>query len=156
MRGVLSTPMAREGNAFIENRKLWAVIEKGSCLQAESFLAWYKVCLFLVGFIFHRCESSPFWPPVSSAVSINFFYIHQSIPSFDPGWLVFVLSRSVMSDSCDPMDYRPSRRLCPWGFSRQEYWSGLPCPSPGDRPSPGSWFVNLVYNSWISGESSSN
>ena len=22
------------------------------------------------------------------------------------------------------------------GFSRQEYWSGLPCPPPGDRPSP--------------------
>ena len=22
------------------------------------------------------------------------------------------------------------------GFSRQEYWSGLPCPSPGDLPSP--------------------
>ena len=26
--------------------------------------------------------------------------------------------------------------LCPWGFSRQEYWSGLPCPPPGDRPNP--------------------
>ena len=23
------------------------------------------------------------------------------------------------------------------GFSRQEYWSGLPCPPPGDRPYPG-------------------
>ena len=23
------------------------------------------------------------------------------------------------------------------GFSRQEYWSGLPFPSPGDRPHPG-------------------
>ena len=23
------------------------------------------------------------------------------------------------------------------GFSRQEYWSGLPCPSPGDLPHPG-------------------
>ena len=23
------------------------------------------------------------------------------------------------------------------GFSRQEYWSGLPFPSPGDLPSPG-------------------
>ena len=23
------------------------------------------------------------------------------------------------------------------GFSRQEYWSGLPCLSPGDFPSPG-------------------
>ena len=23
------------------------------------------------------------------------------------------------------------------GFSRQEYWSGLSCPSPGDLPNPG-------------------
>ena len=23
------------------------------------------------------------------------------------------------------------------GFSRQEYWSGLPCPPPGDLPGPG-------------------
>ena len=23
------------------------------------------------------------------------------------------------------------------GFSRQEYWSGLPLPSPGDLPNPG-------------------
>ena len=23
------------------------------------------------------------------------------------------------------------------GFSRQEYWSGLPCPSLGDLPNPG-------------------
>ena len=23
------------------------------------------------------------------------------------------------------------------GFSRQEYWSGLPCPSSGDLPNPG-------------------
>ena len=24
------------------------------------------------------------------------------------------------------------------GFSRQEYWSGLPCPPPGDLPDPGA------------------
>ena len=23
------------------------------------------------------------------------------------------------------------------GFSRKEYWSGLPCPPPGDLPNPG-------------------
>ena len=23
------------------------------------------------------------------------------------------------------------------GFSRQEYWGGLPCPPPGDLPNPG-------------------
>ena len=26
--------------------------------------------------------------------------------------------------------------LCPWGLSRQQYWSGLPYP-PGDLPNPG-------------------
>ena len=32
---------------------------------------------------------------------------------------------------------QPTRLLCPWGFPRQEYWSGLPCPPPGDLPEPG-------------------
>ena len=31
----------------------------------------------------------------------------------------------------------PARLLLyPWGFSRREYWSGLPCPPPGDCPNP--------------------
>ena len=28
--------------------------------------------------------------------------------------------------------------LLSMGFSRQEYWSGLPCASPGDLPDPGT------------------
>ena len=48
-----------------------------------------------------------------------------------------MLSHSVVSDSFE----------IPWavahhtplfiGFSRQEYWSGLPIPSPGNLPNPG-------------------
>ena len=30
------------------------------------------------------------------------------------------------------------------GFSRQEYWSGLPFPSPGDLPNPGIEPLSLV------------
>ena len=30
------------------------------------------------------------------------------------------------------------------GFSRQEYWSGLPCPPPGGLPDPGIELVSLV------------
>ena len=30
------------------------------------------------------------------------------------------------------------------GFSRQEYWSGLPCPPPGDLPNPGIKPVSLT------------
>ena len=51
--------------------------------------------------------------------------------------LCAVLNRSVVSDSLRPLWTWLTRHLCPWGFSRQEYWSGLPCPSPGDRPNPG-------------------
>ena len=29
------------------------------------------------------------------------------------------------------------------GFSRQQYWSGLPRPSPGDLPNPGIEFASL-------------
>ena len=32
------------------------------------------------------------------------------------------------------------------GFSRQEYWSGLPCPSPGDLADPGSKLAFLTSN----------
>ena len=39
---------------------------------------------------------------------------------------------------CAPKDYSPpGTSLCPWGFSRQDYWSGLSYPPPGDRLNPG-------------------
>ena len=50
---------------------------------------------------------------------------------------VRTLSRSVMSDSLWTHGLYSARLLCPWGFSRQEYWSGLPCPPPGLLPNPG-------------------
>ena len=31
---------------------------------------------------------------------------------------------------CDPMDYSARQAPLSMGFSRQKYWSGLPCPSP--------------------------
>ena len=34
------------------------------------------------------------------------------------------------------MDYSSQGPLS-MGFSRQEYWSGFPCPPPGDLPNPG-------------------
>ena len=36
-------------------------------------------------------------------------------------------------------------------FSRQEYWSGLPCPSPGDLPNPGTEPVSLKSPAWACG-----
>ena len=38
---------------------------------------------------------------------------------------------------CDPMDYIACQSPQSMGFSRQEYWSRLPCPPSGDLPNPG-------------------
>ena len=46
---------------------------------------------------------------------------------------VKVLTVQLCPTLCDPMN---TRLLCPWN-SRQEYWSRLPFPSPGDLPDPG-------------------
>ena len=51
-------------------------------------------------------------------------------------WYV-VLSRSVVSDFLQPHGLQHARLLCSWGFSRQEYWSGLSFPSSGDLSNPG-------------------
>ena len=56
---------------------------------------------------------------------------------FDLFVLCAVLSLSVKYDSLWPHGQRSLTGCSPWGFSRQEYWSGLPCPSPGGLPNPG-------------------
>ena len=38
---------------------------------------------------------------------------------------------------CDSMGYSPISTSLSMGFSRQEYWSGLPCPPTGNLPDPG-------------------
>ena len=83
---------------------------------------------------------------------------------------VCVFSRRVMSDSSRPpwtVACQPSLSM---GFSRQEYWSGLPFPSLGDLPGSGVkpvsptladslywatreaslWYLNLISFSFFS------
>ena len=42
-----------------------------------------------------------------------------------------------MSNSLWHCGLQPTRLLCPWGVSKQEYWSGLPWTPSGDLPNPG-------------------
>ena len=57
-----------------------------------------------------------------------FVLVHESV------------SCSVVSDSVTPTDCSPPGSSV--RFSRQEYWSGLPFPSPGDFSDPG---IELVF-----------
>ena len=55
---------------------------------------------------------------------------------------------SMLLQSC--LTLRDSMDIACWvslsmGFSRQEYCSGLPCPSPGDLPDPGIEPASLMF-----------
>ena len=65
---------------------------------------------------------------------------------FWPHHAVCMYTKSLQSCSTllRPHGLWPSRLLCPLGFSRQEYWSGLLCPSPGDLPDPGIELKSLM------------
>ena len=61
----------------------------------------------------------------------------------DTNYLCFIFhqrseseSRPVVSNSLQPWTVA-CQALVSTGFSRQEYWNGLPCPTPGDLPNPG-------------------
>ena len=95
------------------------------CLVVSSFLwphgAWWD---------FSRQE---YWSGLPFSIPGNL-----SSPGIEPmSPALAVLSCSVVSDSFWPGGLQPTRLLCPWGFSRQEYWSELPCPPPGDLLHPG-------------------
>ena len=56
-----------------------------------------------------------------------------------PVEILLAKSLQLCLDSLRPCGLQPTRLLkapLSMGFSRQEYWSGLPCPLPGDLPSP--------------------
>ena len=59
-------------------------------------------------------------------------------------WVHACYIASVMSDSVTLWTGAHQAPLS-MEFSRQEYWSGLPCPSPGDLSNPGTEPTSLPY-----------
>ena len=86
-----------------------------NCLLAGWPLIWMSD----LSIYFIRWFIWTFWVLVSSSVS---------------QWVKVTQSCLTL---CDPMKYSPSGSHLSLGFSRQEYWSGLLFPSPGDFPKPG-------------------
>ena len=58
-------------------------------------------------------------------------------------------SLQLCSTLCNSMDLSP--RPLSMGFSRQENWSELLCPSPGDLPNPGIKLGSLSLLHWCVG-----
>ena len=56
-------------------------------------------------------------------------------------WIIIIMYVCLAAQSCptllDPTDCSPPGAFVLGDFSRQEYWSGLPCPPVGDFPNQG-------------------
>ena len=72
-------------------------------------------------------------PQCLSAYVIAYIYIYIYIYIYLLQNICLCVSRSVRSNSSWPWAHQVPLSM---GFSRQEYWSGLPFPTPGDLPNP--------------------
>ena len=126
-----------------------------------TFLAvfpWSVQCLQCLGCgdllceVFHSTESSYYgtnprlgdlvsffteviWTKINCFTLLIFLGQNSEAPMCF-AWLVLCLVTQSCLTLCDPMDCSPPGSSV-HGFSRQEYWSGLPCPPPGNLLNPG-------------------
>ena len=88
-----------------------------SCQQPYPFETWQK----------KECRT------FTALILITFPSLTICVQWFSPVWL-FAATWTIAWQAPLPME-----------FSRQEYWSGVPFPTPGDRPDPGIEPVSLVF-----------
>ena len=97
-------------------------------------------------FIFLGTQFSLFNTVTVQNVSILLSPSPRYIQDFSLSWILIhiqlillcvCVSHSVVSDSANPWSVARQAPLS-MGLSRQEYWSELPCPPPGDLPNLGT------------------
>ena len=97
----------------------------------KQFIEHYNNYLVCEGFIEIPCETIWIWWFLC--------VMHACLSCFSHVWLC-VIPWTVACQA--PLSM---------GFSRQEYWSGLPFPPPGDLPNPGIESTSLVSPALASG-----
>ena len=126
----------------------WGWLERGHLMHflSEAWLSWWNGSVWVGRTMVAREDGQSH----KGGLSVDATVEVVPTPSLfgKNKWSVPMLSHLVMSDSLQPHGLQRARLLCPWGFFRQEYRSGLPCPLPGvifppQRPNPG-----LPYCRW--------
>ena len=112
---------------WFPDQLVWSPCSPKNSQESSSTLLTLKIMMLL------HLTSLKFQ---SNVLFISFFFF-LLISLFIYASMLCVLICSVMFDSLQPHGPSPTRLLCPWWFSRQEYWSGLPCPPLGGIPNAG-------------------
>ena len=121
----------RNGDADTQMGLVDAVGEGKSEINRESSISIYTLpCVKRITLRSCYNTGSPAWHPVVT--------YRGGVGGGEGGsrWRWCWFSHEVVSDSCNPWTI-PCQAPLSMGLCRQEFWSGLPFPSPGDLPDPG-------------------
>ena len=131
---MLDFPTLLYFKCFVKISYNWVIVFK-QILSISVFSFCYRVYLvsFISQIIFFSSTisileetASPLAMPSDDRSSSQ--HLERTLPE------TMCLVTQLCLTLCDPMDCRGL--LCPWGFSRQEHWSGLPYLPSGDLPNP--------------------
>ena len=107
----------------------------GACTNSCPFSRWCHPTISFSVVPFSSCLQSF---PASGSFPVSWLFSSGGQSIGDLTSASVKSSRSVVSDSLWPHGLHVACQApLSMGFSRQEYWSGLPFPSPGDLPDPG-------------------
>ena len=136
------------------HRSLKALLSK---ISVTSSVLWFFQVHIWAGYHIFLLTSRPVYPtepldcPFPCSIGVFNFTSLESGSSF-PSYAFPSLcpcSQSCLT-LCGPMTVAFQAPLS-MEFSRQEYWSGLPCPTPGDLPDPGIKPMSLASPALVGG-----
>ena len=112
--------------------------------QFSSLIFFMKILCFQGSFNFTaklKVQQFPKDPPVPEMHSHRWYIYYQHPPPLDGTFTIIGKSLCVSCSGVSVLFMTPwtvaHQAPLSMGFPRQEYWSGLPFPPPGDLPNPG-------------------
>ena len=115
---IISTPQSYQKGFIFVNHLVRCLAHVNLLMTVSSYFFYFHSLICKTAFLLSHLKAGFYCIPDT--------HIHAC-----------VLSCLVVSDCLRPCILQSPRILCPWNFSRQEYWSELPFPSPGDLLDPG-------------------
>ena len=99
----------------------------------------------------YKCDTTPKWNWLLSSQVVNPWINNKNNKLTAQNTQMFLLSpvcvcvcvTQLCLNLCDPMDCSPPPLSM--GFSRQEYWSGLPYPSPENTLVPTHYWHKIIF-----------
>ena len=105
---------------------------------------WFSFChSMILKIILEKKWSPPTSYLISAGYHVKFLYLSNL--------LVCMLRHYSPVQLCASLWCVTFQASLPMAFSRQEYWSGLWCPFPGDLPNPGIKPMSLTFPVWAGG-----